>query len=309
MKKLNFLFILIISVFSAFSQPAYIKTYGKKEAFPLIFLHGGPGYNAANFESTTAQNLANKGFFVIVYDRRGEGRSKDKTAKFTFQESFDDIKSIYNKYELSEAILIGHGFGGIIASLFTEKYPEKVNALVLVSTPISMQEYYRTIIRSSKMIYESKKDTLNLKLLKVVEKMDTLSLQYTSACFNHTIINRLNSLSNPTDEARKIYENFRSDSANIKFVYQFSYEAPQGFLNNEKYSYINITDNLKKVIASKKKVFAFYGKEDGTNSSSEVEKLKTIIGAANVKYLDACSYNVFIDRQSDFLESMGRLLQ
>ncbi len=309
MKNLNLLFILILTALSAFSQPAYVKTYGKKEAVPLIFLHGGPGYNSANFESTTAQNLANKGFFVIVYDRRGEGRSEDKTAKYNFTETFDDILSIYKKLEISEAVLIGQGFGGIIASLFTEKFPQKVYSLVLVSTPISMQEYYRTIIRSSKLIYESKKDTVNLKLLKEVEKMDTLSLQYTSACFNHTIINRLNSLSNPTDEARKIYENFRNDSANIKFVYQFSYEAPQGYLNNEKYSSINIADNLKKIIAAKKKVYAFYGKEDGTNSFSEIEKLKTIIGAANVKYLDACSYNVFIDQQANFMESMGMLLQ
>jgi proline iminopeptidase len=309
MNKIITFLIITFTFNNSFCQPAYLQTFGKKEDKAVIFLHGGPGYNSANFESTTAQNLANKGFFVIVYDRKGEGRSEDKSAKFTFQESFDDIKSIYNKYELTEAILIGHGFGGIIASLFTEKYPEKVNALVLVSTPISMQEYYRTIIRSSKLIYESNKDTVNLKLLKEVEKMDTTSLQYTSACFNHNIINRLNSLSNPTDEARKIYEKFRNDSVNIKFVYQYSYEAPQGFLNNEKYSSINIADNLKKIIAAKKKVFAFYGKEDGTISSSEIGKLKTIIGAANVNYMDACSYNVFIDRQSDFLESISKLLQ
>ena len=305
MKKFNLLVILTMSVFIAVSQPAYIKTFGKKEALPLIFLHGGPGYNSANFESTTAQHLADKGFFVIVYDRRGEGRSEDMSAKFTFQESFDDIMSIYKKFEITEAVLVGHGFGGIITSLFTEKFPEKVSALVLLSTPLSIQEYFRNIIKSSNVIYESKKDTVNLKLLKSVEKMDTLSLTYASACFNHTIINRLTSISNPTDEARKIYELFRKDSVNIKFVYQFSYEAPQGFLNNEKYTNLDISSTLKKLFAAKKKVFAIYGKEDGTNSVSRVEKMKNIIGAANVKFLDSCSYNVFIDQQAMFFESIN----
>jgi hypothetical protein len=33
---------------------------------------GGPGYNCAGFEVSTAQELANNGFYVIVYDRRGK---------------------------------------------------------------------------------------------------------------------------------------------------------------------------------------------------------------------------------------------
>jgi hypothetical protein len=31
---------------------------------------GGPGYNCGGFEVSTAQELANNGFYVIVYDRR-----------------------------------------------------------------------------------------------------------------------------------------------------------------------------------------------------------------------------------------------
>ena len=32
-----------------------MKTFGKADGVPLIFLHGGPGYNAAAFESVAAQ--------------------------------------------------------------------------------------------------------------------------------------------------------------------------------------------------------------------------------------------------------------
>src|SRR5690606_29831600 len=100
----------------------YIKTFGNKKDKPIVFLHGGPGYNAVNFEATTAQKLADKGFYVIVYDRRGEGRSVDSEANYTFKEAFDDINAIYQQYSLTKATVIGHSFGGVVATLFAEQY-------------------------------------------------------------------------------------------------------------------------------------------------------------------------------------------
>ncbi len=103
-------------------QSLYIQTFGENNAKPIIFLHGGPGYNSANFEATTAQKLSEKGFFVIVYDRRGEGRSAEANAKFTFEETFNDINSIYEKYGLTSASFISHSFGGIVACFIAGKF-------------------------------------------------------------------------------------------------------------------------------------------------------------------------------------------
>jgi proline iminopeptidase len=85
---------LLVTMF-ANSQSIYTKSFGSSQNKPIIFLHGGPGYNCVNFEATTAQQLADQGFYVIVYDRRGEGRSKDPSAQFTFKETFDDLNNIY----------------------------------------------------------------------------------------------------------------------------------------------------------------------------------------------------------------------
>lgn len=53
----------------------YISTYGDKSNSAAIFIHGGPGYDSQDFEITTAELLASKGFYVVVYDQRGQGRS------------------------------------------------------------------------------------------------------------------------------------------------------------------------------------------------------------------------------------------
>ncbi|MEZ0128312.1 alpha/beta fold hydrolase, partial [Flavobacterium sp. LBUM151] len=74
------------------------------------------------------KNWQIKVFYVIVYDRRGEGRSADPDAKFTYQEAFQDLNFILKKYNLKKVTLIGHSFGGLVATLYTAKYPEKVNS-------------------------------------------------------------------------------------------------------------------------------------------------------------------------------------
>ena len=82
------------------SQNLYSKDYGNKKNPAIIFIHGVPRGNSTLFESTTAENLSKLGFYVIVYDRRGEGRSIDKFAKFTFKESNEDLLYILKKYKI-----------------------------------------------------------------------------------------------------------------------------------------------------------------------------------------------------------------
>lgn len=76
--------ILLIATLFVNGQNIYTTSFDSNKDKPIIFLHGGPGYNCANFEATTAQQLANKGFYVIVYNRRGEGRSIDPNAQIHF---------------------------------------------------------------------------------------------------------------------------------------------------------------------------------------------------------------------------------
>src|SRR4051812_20674070 len=122
---LSLLFLFSKNV-SAKESALYSNAFGSKENPAIIFLHGGPGYNSFNFEASTAQKLADEGFYVIVYDQRGDGRSKAvKSAKYTFTEAEDDLNDIYEKYNLKKASLIGHSFGGTVAIRFAEKYPEK----------------------------------------------------------------------------------------------------------------------------------------------------------------------------------------
>lgn len=296
--------IFVLATMFAYGQSIYTKTFGSSKDKPIIFLHGGPGYNCVNFEATTAQQLADKGYFVIVYDRRGEGRSKDANAKFTFKETFDDLNSIYQKLSLTKATLIGHSFGGVVATLFAEAYPKKVQSIILVGAPVSLQTTFKNILDKSKSIYQTRKDSVNLNYISMLENMDTASIKYSSYCFGHAMQNGFYTPKNPTAEAKNIYSKFRTDTLLIKYASQMSYEAPQGFWKNEKYTTIDLTKNLQALQKQKIRLFGLYGKDDGLYSIQQVTDLQTLIGSNNLKYFDNCSHNVFIDQQTQFIEQI-----
>lgn len=184
--KYTLLFIFFLTAFLANGQSLYTKAYGNSNNKPVIFIHGGPGSNSRAFEVTTAQKLANQGLYVVLYDRRGEGLSIDKNALYTFQQTFDDLNAIYKQFKLKKATLIGFSFGGIVATLYAEKYPENIKSLVLVSALLSQPETYKNILERSKVIYHAQNDNTNLNTIDAIEKMDPNSFEYRAFCFKHS---------------------------------------------------------------------------------------------------------------------------
>ena len=297
-----FISILLLLVASqTYAQDLYIKTFGNPKATPIIYLHGGPGYNSANFEATTAEKLAQEDFFVIVYDRRGEGRSENVAAKFTFQQTIVDLDSLYQIYNLDKAILIGHSFGGIIATLFAEKHPTRIKQVVLLSAPIVMQEVFQNIITKSEQIYQAKADKVNLNYIAMLKKMDKKSIEYSGYCFMHAMANGFYTPKEMTEEAKQKYAEYGKNEL-FQYANQLSYTAPQGFWKNEAYTSIDLTAVLSKLVTQEIPFQGIYGKEDGLFSAQHIEQITKIIGANNFHYLDNCSHNPFLDRQSTFIK-------
>ena len=304
MKQTITLFAFFIATISVSAQTIYSKAFGDPSNEPLIYLHGGPGYNSIGFEITTAEKLSENGFFVVVYDRRGEGRSSDENAKFTFEETFDDLDAIYSKFNLEDATLIGHSFGGVVGTLYAEEYPNKIKSLVLVAAPLSIQETLSTIIKTSKSIYESNNDNTNLKYIGMLETMDKNSLEYSSYSFGHAMQNGFYTPKAPSKEALAIYTKLKTDTLFKSKDAKMTMEAPKGFWKNENYTSIDLTQNLKNVLKQKIEIFGLYGTEDGLYSKEHVEKIRGVIPKNNLKYMENCSHNVFIDQQNQFITSL-----
>ncbi|WP_223599355.1 alpha/beta hydrolase [Chryseobacterium sp. GVT01B] len=297
MKSL-FTIIFIISYIVLNAQNLYSKAYGNPKNVSVIFIHGGPSGNATLFEGTTAQKLADKGFYVIVYDRRGEGRSKDENAVMTFKESFEDLKEIYTTYHIKKANILAHSFGGIIGTLFTSQFPEKVNSLTLAGALFTQQETYDHILKQAKEHF--KNDPSQLKEISEIENLDKNSAAYRKRCYE--MAGKLNffDMPNPTPKSEMLRNEYKAGEFyknNIR-----NSDSPLKFYKNEPLNNLDNTSVLKDIRKKGIAIFAVYGKNDGIFSEKQLNDLKNIVGKKNFILIDNCSHYLFVDQQDDFLQ-------
>jgi proline iminopeptidase len=115
------------------SSKTYYKVFGKGE--PLLIINGGPEMNSNGFESM-AKTLAETQE-TIIYDQRGTGNSKlaeldSKTISMKIMA--DDIESLRKHLKIKKWNILGHSFGGMLASYYATIYPNSINKLVLSSS-------------------------------------------------------------------------------------------------------------------------------------------------------------------------------
>lgn len=97
----------------------------------LVLLHAGVAdYRMWRDQIATLEN----GFHVIAYDRREYGRTVSPDEPFS---QVEDLAVVLGHFGAPSAILVGCSQGGRVAIDFALAHPDRVPALVLVSTAIS----------------------------------------------------------------------------------------------------------------------------------------------------------------------------
>jgi proline iminopeptidase len=99
---------------------------------PVLFLHGGPGYNSYSFAQLEGPPLE-KQLRMIYLDQRGSGRSERPwTRDYKMTTLIEDIDALRRSLGVDKLALIGHSFGGMLALEYASAHPDHVSKLVLV---------------------------------------------------------------------------------------------------------------------------------------------------------------------------------
>lgn len=106
--------------------------YGDRAGMPLVLLHGMP--SDCTTWSQVAPDLAAIGYRVITPDQRGHGSSA-RTSTYSLGEMREDLREFADALGLRRFVLGGHSMGGTVATLFAERYPDRLAGLILVDTP------------------------------------------------------------------------------------------------------------------------------------------------------------------------------
>jgi proline iminopeptidase len=113
----------------------------------VLIIHGGPGMPFT--QPMSGLEPLTEEFQFHYYDQRGCGESTRPIDRFESQNMYEnmmtldqtlglgaqiaDIERIRQILGVEKLILIGHSWGGFLASLYAAEFPERVEALVLVA--------------------------------------------------------------------------------------------------------------------------------------------------------------------------------
>lgn len=111
----------------------YVNDWG--QGAPVVLIHGWP-LNADSWE-TQALGLAEAGYRVISYDRRGFGRSGQPFAGYDYDTMSDDLAAVIEALDLRDATIVGFSMGGGEVARYMSRHGGKnVAKAVFVSSVV-----------------------------------------------------------------------------------------------------------------------------------------------------------------------------
>src|SRR6185436_1739926 len=98
----------------------------------LVVLHGGPGFSMDYLADDLAP-LAQR-HTLLCYDQRGTGKSSlaSGAAALDAQRFVDDLEAVRQHFGLERLNLLGHSWGAGLAALYAQRYPQRVERLLIV---------------------------------------------------------------------------------------------------------------------------------------------------------------------------------
>jgi len=109
----------------------YYEVHG--QGAPVVLAHGGASNHISWFNQVVALR---DHYTVVTYDQRGFGFSEENG---DYQASaFEDLRELLDHLGYGKVALLGQSLGGVVVAGFTSRYPERVRALVLSSTPAGL---------------------------------------------------------------------------------------------------------------------------------------------------------------------------
>jgi len=124
----------------------WTKRFGRNPRIKLLLLHGGPGATHEYFEGLESY-LAAEGIEFIYYDQLGSAWSdqpKDESL-WTTERFVEEVEQVRQALGLTkdDFYLLGHSWGGILATEYALKYQQNLKALVISNMMMSIPDYNR----------------------------------------------------------------------------------------------------------------------------------------------------------------------
>lgn len=121
---------------------------GSASSEPLVMLHGGAWrwQEYLPLIPTLSQR-----WHIYAMDLRGNGRSGWVAERYRLEDFTEDTVAFIKQLG-APVVIVGHSLGGAIALMTAARFPERVKALIIEDTALTLENYKR-IIESSRDMY------------------------------------------------------------------------------------------------------------------------------------------------------------
>ncbi|MGY0694697.1 alpha/beta fold hydrolase [Virgibacillus sp. FSP13] len=133
----------------------YVEIHGKADAYPLLYLHGGPGESCYEFCYHQAERLQ-EDFRLIAIDQRGVCRSEmiKENEHFSLEDIILDCEALRKKLGIEKWALLGHSFGGYVALKYATMFPDSITCIVFECPTFDFGLSIRNLFRKMAQISE-----------------------------------------------------------------------------------------------------------------------------------------------------------
>lgn len=133
--------------------PASAKANGRT----VVLFHGKNFFGG--YWRDTLRALSQAGYRVVVPDQVGFGKSSKPAIDYSFHQLATQTRRLLEKLGVTQAALVGHSMGGMLATRFALLFPDVTTHLVL-ENPIGLEDY-RVLVpwRSTEELYRGQLET------------------------------------------------------------------------------------------------------------------------------------------------------
>lgn len=158
---------------------------------PVLLLHGGPGMSHFYFECFEEFLPADK-YRFWYYDQLGCGFSDrpDDVSLWTVDRYREEVESVRKALGLSNFVLFGHSWGGMLAMEYALKYQQHLSALVISNMTAGVAAYVKHAnelraalpvdVQAQMKAYEDRQDIKSADYQKLI--MDYLYVEHLCRC-------------------------------------------------------------------------------------------------------------------------------
>ena len=124
----------------AWDTELFVVEAGDPSSYPILILHGGPGFDHRMF-GDYLDPLADRGYRLVFVDKRAQGRSAPAPPEsWTLQQMAADVTALAGTLELDRYAVLGHSYGAFVALQNAVDFPGMA-AQTIVSSGVPSSSY------------------------------------------------------------------------------------------------------------------------------------------------------------------------